>query len=147
MKTALARLAGPVFLPRHMRHKASLVFTLTAWLLATGSHWDLVQTFAWGRMIADYARAMPLTEAVSKTFSPQTMCPLCHVVAEAKQQESRNTTVPDAKSPSKIVLVYASAPLTSAPRIPTVLGELDLAARWESNDRAAPVSPPPRGLI
>ena len=36
-----------------MRRKLSLVLTLTAWLLATGSHWDLVQTFAYARMFAD----------------------------------------------------------------------------------------------
>jgi len=49
-----------------MRRQLSLILTLTAWLLATGSHWDLVQTFALGRMFASYAQSMSFTQAAQK---------------------------------------------------------------------------------
>ena len=95
-----------------MRHKLSLVLTLCAWLLATGSHWDVVQTFAWGRMIATYSQTMSLTQAVEKTFSAGATCGVCAVVATAKSQDSANPAAPTApgKTLEKIHLVFAPAP-------------------------------------
>jgi hypothetical protein len=131
-----------------MRRHASLVLTLVAWLFATGSHWDLVQTFAWGRMLTTYSQSMPLLRAVEKTFSPEGRCELCHTVADAKQKESANDpTAPEAagKFPGKILLVFAPgeaffvfapAPLCWSPSdlmIPLAL-------------REAPPVPPPRAL-
>ena len=52
------------FAPAVMRRKFSLVLTLAAWLLATGSQWDLAQTFAWGRMIVTYSQTMSVAQAV-----------------------------------------------------------------------------------
>ena len=37
-----------------IRRQLSLILTLIAWLFATGSHWDLVQAFGWGRMVTIY---------------------------------------------------------------------------------------------
>ncbi len=131
-----------------MRRQLSLILTLTAWLLATGSHWDLVQTFAWGRMIANYSETMTFSEAVAKTFTPDGMCAICHAVADAKQKESAaDSTTPGSpgKSLGKILLVFApaDAPLIVASAI----------FRWSPSDpliptadRAAPPLPPPRAL-
>lgn len=129
-----------------MRQKISLILTLSAWLFATGSQWDLVQTFAWGRMIAGYTQEMSLPAAVKKTFSPETMCDLCHAVADAKQSAQSEAGVPGAKNPGKILLVCApdrSAFLTPSP---TRLGVLPAFFLPASADRAAPPSPPPRRL-
>ena len=129
-----------------MRQKISLILTLSAWLFATGSQWDLVQTFAWGRMIAGYSQEMSLPAAVKKTFSPETMCDLCHAVADAKQSSESDAGVPGAKNPGKILLVCSpdrSAFLTPSP---TRLGVLPAFSRPASADRAAPPSPPPRQL-
>ncbi len=131
-----------------MRHKLSLILTLAAWLLATGSHWDLVQTFAWGRMIATYSQSMSFTKAVQKTFSVEGMCGLCEIVSTAKQQPSPDQDAAGAagKSFGKILLVFApdtAAPLLLAPSSPS----------WSPSDqtappptRAAPPVPPPRAL-
>lgn len=145
-----ARLLNPfrsVF-PPSVRRKFSLILTLCAWLLATGSHWDLVQTFAWGRMIATYSQSMSFTKAVKKTFSVEGMCGLCEAVATAKQKQSADTDAAGAagKSLGKILLVFA--PDTTAPllRAPSVFS-------WSPSDqlvpppnRAAPPVPPPRTL-
>jgi len=92
-----------------MRRKFSLILTLAAWLLATGSHWDLVQTFGWGRMIATYAQSMSFTQAVKKTFSAGETCGVCEAVATAKQQDAADASAPTApgKSFGKIHLVFA----------------------------------------
>ncbi|MEO6004290.1 MAG: hypothetical protein ABIZ04_19270 [Opitutus sp.] len=118
--------------------------TLFAWLLATGSHWDLVQTYAWGSMIAGYAQEMSFSAAVKKTFSAESMCHLCHAVAEAKKSTAGDATTPGAKDLGKILLVYV--PVTPSFFAPTATGE-GLRARSPvpfSAGRAAPPSPPPR---
>lgn len=106
--------------------------------------WDLLQVFAWGRMIADHSRTMPLSSAVAKTFDGE-MCPLCRMVAKAKSQAPSRSGMPELKLDSRIALFCQAAPelIVESPR----------AERWRSVDCAsgpslgfAPPVPPPRGL-
>ena len=129
-----------------MRQRISLILTLTAWLLATGSHWDLVQTYAWGRMIADYSGQMTLADAVTKTFSPKTMCRLCRAVADAKQRSANNPAIPGGKSPGKILLVCAPRALVFANPAPICAVAVAAFPAPASEERPAPPSPPPRAL-
>jgi hypothetical protein len=125
-----------------MRQKLSLIMTLTAWLLATGSHWDLVQTFAWGRMIVTNAQSMSLGAAVERTFQPDQLCPVCKAVEKAKQQDER-AAVPGGKLAEKIVLVYQ-------PEQPFLIAPPELESwtrdtQWvASAEKAEPPLPPPR---
>jgi len=73
-----------------VRQKASLILTLFAWLFATGSHWDLVQTFAWGKMFATYAQTMSYADAAKLTFSPDNFCGICEVVQDATGTDESN---------------------------------------------------------
>jgi hypothetical protein len=130
-----------------MRAKLSLILTLTAWLLATGSHWDFVQTFAWGSMIAGYAQKMPFADAVKKTFSPETMCGLCHVVADAKESTANEPAALDTRAFGKIVLACAPASQAFLSPVPRALGVLSALPMPLSTDRDAPPSPPPRALV
>jgi hypothetical protein len=129
-----------------MRRRLSILSLLFAWLLATGSQWDLVQTFAWGKMIVSYARTMPLTEAVRLTFTPGNMCGLCSAVSEAKQQQ-KDDALPGEPSGKlvKIPLVFQAASVFVA-TAPTVQGlSPDELLEMQSVARAAPPVPPPRG--
>ena len=129
-----------------MRRRLSLISLLCAWLLATGSQWDLVQTFAWGKMIVTYAETMPLTDAVRLTFTPDNMCGVCEAVSEAKQQQADDTLPGEpAGKLVKIPLVFQASPNFVA-SAPAVLG-LSPAALLEMQGvaRAAPPVPPPRG--
>ncbi|MDE3084597.1 MAG: hypothetical protein KGJ37_05175 [Verrucomicrobiota bacterium] len=125
-----------------MRQRLQLILLLSAWFMATGSQWDLVQTFAWGRMIVRYARVMPLSDAVRLTFTPTNLCGICELVKEAKQQEDHAPNLAK-KDFGKIVLVLLPAPVVIAPT--NILDE------WRRNDaaalsaeRASPPTPPPR---
>jgi hypothetical protein len=129
-----------------MRSKLSLILTLLAWLLATGSHWDLVQTYAWGRMIATYSQSMSVTEAVKKTFTPETMCNLCQSVATAKQSSQGKDAVPGA-SPCKVFLACAPSVQRFIFPAPAQSGLRFHALSAFSLGRAAPPVPPPRGLV
>ena len=131
-----------------MRHKLSLVLTLCAWLLATGSHWDLVQTFAWGRMIATYSESMSFTQAVQKTFSAGATCSVCEIVATAKSHDATSPAAPNTpgKTLEKIHLVFAPAPVA-----PLLLSSASFS--WSLSDQTVPVSsraappvPPPRAV-
>lgn len=119
---------------------------LTAWLLATGSHWDLVQTFAWGRMIATYSQTMPLAQAVKLTFTPDNLCGVCESVSEAKQQQPGAALPSDAKATGKIPMVFQPQPVFVA----------GLAERVKWNvcdetpslrDRSPPPVPPPLAKV
>ena len=130
-----------------MRRRLSLITMLTAWLLATGSHWDLLQTFAWGRMIATYSQSMSLSQAVKLTFTPDNLCGLCESVSEAKQQQAHDTALPnEAKSFGKIPLVFQP--------VAVFVLRSPISAPWDWNhavaacrDRSPPPLPPPRAAV
>jgi len=128
-----------------MRRQLALILTLAAWLLATGSHWDLVQTFGWGRMIVTYSRSMTLAQAVQKTFSGDAMCGVCELVQGAKQcPDADGAQVPGTKAPDKIFLVSAPAALVFAAPAPVGAGVMPGVSALHSAELAAPPLPPPR---
>ena len=126
-----------------MRLRFAHLLALFAWLLATGSHWDLVQGLGWGRMIATYSRTMPLAEAVRLTFTPDNMCGVCEAVATAKKASD------DAGTPSAIPAGAQKIFLALAPAGVVIFAALP-APRWSAEDRlpdacarpAPPVEPP-----
>ncbi len=127
-----------------MRQRLQLCALLLAWLIATGSQWDLVQAFAWGRMFASYSRIMPLGSALRLTFQPDNMCDVCKLVKAATQQQEQSPAAPF-KTFGKILLVFAPAATVvvasvSKPSWPACTQTMSSA------ERGAPPIPPPRGL-
>jgi hypothetical protein len=127
-----------------MLRRLQLSAILLACLLATGSQWDGVQVFAWGRMVAGYAHTMPLADAVRLTFTPGNECDICTAVGAAKQQQQDAPAMPAAKWPAKIILVFqpASAVVVAAPELCAWSPCDRLTALGAS--RASPPVPPPR---
>lgn len=128
-----------------MRSRPATIVALCAWLLATGSHWDLVQTFAWGRMIATYAQTMPLARAVQLTFTADNLCGVCEVVNDARQDPAAAHAAPTNPAEGKMLLALASS-------TDVVLGLIELS-RFPapqppplSQGRPAPPSEPPRAV-
>ena len=144
--------AGLVCLPRpgqicgdRMRRRFQIILVLVAWLLASGGQWQLIQSFAWGRMIATYAETMPLSEAIRLTFTPDNLCGICELVMAAQQQDTSDAPLPagaslDAKN------LFLTLPS------PSFILDAPGTARWALHDlmtpdsaRRAPPLPPPRG--
>lgn len=123
-----------------MLRRLQITSIFVAWLLATGSHWEMVQTFAWGRMILNEARSMSLSAAVQETLSGEKPCAVCVLVAKAKQQkEQPGIPAPSNEGPTKIFLVcHAPAPLAEARA-----GSVD----WTAEDDATPDSARPAPLL
>ena len=143
----LAQRSGPRLLAANMRRRFSLVLTLTAWLLATGGQWEVVQTFGWGRMILSYSQSMPLLRAVEQTFRGDTLCGVCMAVQAAKQQQQpADAKVANPPAPEKVFLssttpvgVFDSAAFACTGLVPDSPAPV-------SADRSAPPGPPPRRL-
>lgn len=129
-----------------MRQRFAIFSLLIAWLLATGSQWDLVQTFAWGRMFLGYAKTMSLLDAAKETFDPEKPCALCCAVRKAKQQQNNSSLPPETKLREKLLLVFQPSPSVVFLSLETNSWSLsDLLPL--SAERAAPPNPPPRGML
>jgi hypothetical protein len=111
-------------------------------VIATGAQWDLVQAFAWGRMVMDHSCTMPLQQAVTKTFDGE-MCPICCMVAKAKQQEKSHSAPVKSAVSGKVLLFFQAAPavFVAEPGSTTWLR----ADRPPLDElRRAPLVPPPK---
>jgi hypothetical protein len=64
------------------------IIVLAAFVFSCGGQWYVLQCVAWVKMMHDYAQMVPLTEAVSMTFSGQYPCAICKAIAEKKQSEN-----------------------------------------------------------
>ena len=126
----------------------STLLVLCAWLLASGAHWDVVQGFAWGRMIANYSKSMPLAEAVRLTFTADNLCQVCTFVADNHTRSDASGT--DASQPARAPLFKAGAPLACPPEYHFVFSSVP-APKWptahfrpDALARPAPPVEPPR---
>lgn len=127
-------------------------FVLCAWLLASGAHWDFVQSVGWVRMIVKYSQTMPIAQAVQITFTADTLCGICEFVADGKTRADPDAPLAGGELPgvpgdsaNKGKLVLTTAPeylfvhcAVSAPDWPT---EHFLPC---ANTRPAPPVEPPR---
>ena len=88
---------------------------LVAVLTATGTHWSLLQSIAWTRMLAANLRTDSFTAAVQKTFDGNHPCALCKTIAAGKQAEQKKEfTAPLQKfefPPVNKVFVLTSPPV------------------------------------
>ena len=146
IRSRLNSLAGPPPLgfPGRVRQRVSLILALFAWLLATGSHLDVVQTVGWARMFASYAKTMPLTEAARLTFVSNNFCEVCTFVQTSKQaRDGQAAPVPAGTSSTKVILAFQPSPVfvLSAPPVAPWRAEDQIA---DGARRSAPPTPPPR---
>lgn len=64
------------------------LFVLAAFIFSCGGHWYVLQCVAWVNMVREYSQIVPLTEAVTMTFSGKYPCALCQAIAEKKTSEN-----------------------------------------------------------
>lgn len=126
-----------------MRQRIAIFSLFIAWLLATGSQWDLMQVFAWGRMFAGYVNTMSVGHALEETFDTDKPCALCLAVGKAKQQEDK-TLPPEVRLRDKMLLVFQPVPVLLA-TTPGTNQWLIHERKPLSTGRASPPVPPPRG--
>lgn len=130
------------FSPSSVIKRLQLLSVLIAWFMATGAQWDLVQTFGWSRMIANYSKSMPLMEAVRLTFTAENMCRVCEVVSDAKRQE-KTTQAPGGTLKSTLVFVVPPSPVFVL-AAPGHEAWLTTEMVPSSTQRPVPPTPPPQ---
>jgi hypothetical protein len=94
-------------------------------------------------MIHDYSQMVPLTEAVSMTFSGKYPCAICKAIAERKQSENTKTLALekyDKKALPPVATVTSVNPVVSSVNYLTYQNSLQLRTE-------APPTPPPRQAL
>jgi hypothetical protein len=124
-----------------MRSQLTKILMLVAWLLATGSHWDVVQVFAWGRMLAHNARVLPLRDALELTFSAQGRCQVCLTVQDNRPAAGEEAAAVSLLAKEPLVFQTVTGVVVAPP---TSAAWIEGATSWLTHDRTAPPTPPPR---
>ena len=115
---------------------------IVAVLAATGAHWNVLQSIAWTRMLADNLTTCSFTEALQKTFDGKHPCCLCKVIAAGKKSEQKKEfTAPIQKFEfppvnTKLILIV---PVDFRLVLPAGTCAVALSQ--------PPPTPPPRGLF
>ncbi|HEY9153572.1 MAG TPA: hypothetical protein VIM69_00490 [Opitutaceae bacterium] len=127
-----------------MRSRLSLFTLLLAWLLATGSQWEILQVFAWGSMITQSMRQESFSSAVEDTFDGKTPCALCKIVSAVKKQMPTSEQSSEQEKQFKVFLIsFAPEGPRMAP-LRNCIGIVDTHVGMRSALRNAPPVPPPR---
>ncbi|MCL4180100.1 MAG: hypothetical protein KJ072_20425 [Verrucomicrobia bacterium] len=120
------------------RHLAT-VLAIASVLLASGGHWLLLQSVAWGGMLISYSTRTSISEAISRTFDGKHPCKLCRVVQAGREKETDRPTLPSPRIPDLFCdLRRVTVPSCQA-ELPQVTSALH---RLNSLDRRPPIPPP-----
>lgn len=116
---------------------------LSAWLLASGGVWDIVQVVAWGRMFSHRLDTLPALEAARQTFLPGEKCNLCLAVEDGKKAQGESAGAAGTDFSSKVPLVI---PAVTCVRVnpPDGVSRVRLEAGYARSWREVPPLPPPR---
>ena len=125
-----------------MRSKLPRILLLSAWLVATGGVWDLVQVVAWVRMFSLQVSTVSVIEAAKNTFSPEKKCKMCLQVERGKRAQDENGgAFTDLVSKAPVAFQSVGRIVVSPPAA--------VSARWSETGfacfrREVPPVPPPR---
>lgn len=125
---------------RALRHCGTWA-ALLAILFASGGHWVVLQTVAFGSMVVRYSQEAPLREALAKTFDGKHPCPLCHAIQRGRQQEEKQRPVLGLDPQGELALPEAGRCQATRPPGEHWLPALALAT-WHAFAQAPPKPPP-----
>ena len=80
----------PMFSPDSPTRKAASLFVSLALFLIIGGPWTVLQTIAWAKMVVDYSRDNPVSEAISKTFDGNHPCGMCKKISKVRSEEQKS---------------------------------------------------------
>ena len=107
--------------------------------LSIGAHWVVLQSVAWGTMVAQYAQHVPLSQAVAQTFDGDHPCSLCKRISAARHSEKKSDTQTVTVKPD---LICATRRIILRPRsIDLHFARLEMSASPLAD---SPPTPPPR---
>jgi hypothetical protein len=116
------------------------LLVLAAFIFSCGGQWYALQCVAWATMIRDYAQVVPLSEAVSMTFSGNYPCEMCKAIAEKKAADDRAKLVSLEKYDKKFFPPNCLAIIGPAP---SAISHADYLSSLQPRTESPP-TPPPR---
>lgn len=126
-----------------VRSRPHLIVLLSAWLMATGMHWDALQVFAWSRMFAANVRTLPVVAALRQTFDPQEMCGMCCSVQQAKREQRQEVGAGQGSGKAPLVIQPVASVIVAPPGARPLPAD---RSEGSGTERASPPVPPPRGV-
>lgn len=124
-----------------MRRLTHLV-VLAAFVFSCGGQWYALQGVAWIKMIYDYSQMVPVTEAVSMTFSGHYPCEICKAIAEKNQSNNDKICSLEKFDKNFIPPLAVELPLPAIAPVQYVGDRPSLQFRKDS-----PPTPPPRRAL
>ncbi|MDB6123448.1 MAG: hypothetical protein JWQ71_2441 [Pedosphaera sp.] len=117
------------------------VLLIVALIGATGTHWMLLQSVAWAKMLSDNTRTESFQAALEKTFDGKHPCALCKQIAKGKQSDQKTEFQNDLK---KLEFLHAPAAFVfCSPQSFQLQPDFQsVATTWSQT----PPVPPPRTL-
>ena len=118
------------------------VLMVIAILTASGGHWAVLQTIAWGGMLVEYSQQGGITKAVGETFDGKHPCALCCSIQKGKQTEKKQLPLTSVR---KLTLIYVlGTAFIIRPRKSWTLNFSDLSSSPRSIE---PLLEPPQLLL
>ncbi len=125
--------------PHGLLWRAGNYLLILALFAATGGHWAVLQTIAWGGMLAENLQTDDWRAAVEKTFDGKHPCQLCHEISAGKKAEKKTPLLKTDK-PFDLICERQAFHFF-APTTFEFAGETS----WNYREhRAPPPAPPPR---
>lgn len=125
-----------------MRLRFLHIFFLSAWLVATGGLWDLVQVGAWANMFSNNLTTMTVGEAARQTFLPEGKCRLCLAVEDGKREQDDSPGLASSELSKTVIVFQSQGRVTVVP--PDGVTTMRIEADYASYRREVPPLPPPR---
>jgi hypothetical protein len=125
-----------------VRARITRAVVVLALCLSIGAHWVVLQSVAWGAMVAQYSQHVPLSQAVAQTFDGEHPCNLCKRISAAQRSERKS----DLQSvPVKPDLICATRRIILLPRSADFLfARVEISASLLAH---SPPTPPPRSEL
>jgi len=116
------------------------IICLLALFISAGAHWVVLQSFAYTRMLVEFAQEDSLCTAVKKTFDDRYACPLCPKIRDGCNQERK---VPQTLNGDRLpeFLVESGRFISLAP---TMAANVPFVSSGYVQFFNAPPKPPPR---
>ena len=114
---------------------------IVAVLMATGTHWVVLQSIAWTGMLAENLHSSSLPKAIACTFDGKHPCCLCKEIAKNKQSEKKSDLQVEL---GKLEFPYTKFDFNFCP--PSDFRELRAGDESGPVLTHAPPKPPPRGI-
>lgn len=115
---------------------------IVAVLMATGTHWVVLQSIAWTGMLAENLHTNSLPKAIACTFDGKHPCCLCKEIAKHKQSGKKSDLQLELK---KLEFPYSKIKFVFCP--PSDFREVRAADQSGPLLTHAPPVPPPRAFF